>query len=199
MTHKISFNKISHFSVFSSFILLFILGISVSSFKSNTHEKINAPKSTVPSVEIKTLDNQTINIQDALNKEGYTIISFWATWCKPCIAELSAINDEYTDWQEETGVKVIAISIDDARSKVRIPTIVNGKNWEFEVYSDENSDLKRALNVQNVPHTFIINPQGEIVWQHTSYNPGGEAHYIQFVKEEMAKEKEEKNTDSDNK
>lgn len=186
------------FSIFSSFILLFVIGITLSSFNmtNSINKKIVSPKSTVPSVSIKTLKNQTVDIQETLNKEGYTIISFWATWCKPCISELSAINDEYIDWQEETGVKVVAISIDDARSKIRIPTIVNGKNWAFEVYSDENSDLKRALNVQNVPHTFIVNAEGEIVWQHTSYNPGDEAHYIEFIKEELAKQKDS-DTDSD--
>lgn len=188
-------NRIKY-SLSLSFLLISILAISLSSFVSNktTEKEMKSPKSSVPAVDIKTLQNQTINIQEALNKEGYTIISFWATWCKPCIAELTAVNDEYMDWQEETGVKVVAVSIDDARSKIRIPTIVNGKNWEFEVYSDENSDLKRALNVQNVPHTFIINPEGEIVWQHTSYNPGDEEHYIEFIREDMKKE-----TDSDTK
>ncbi len=187
--------KINHikFSIFSSLIILFVVGICLSSFTTN---KIASPKSTVPSVSIKTLKNQSIDIQETLNKEGYTIISFWATWCKPCISELSAINDEYIDWQDETGVKVVAISIDDARSKDRIQTISNGKNWGFEVYSDENSDLKRALNVQNVPHTFIVDAAGEIVWQHTSYNPGDEAHYIEFIKEELAKQKEG-DTDAD--
>ncbi len=175
-------------SILASLVLLFVTGVSLSSF--TTGKEMLALKATVPSVSVKTLTNQTIDIQETLNKEGYTIISFWATWCKPCISELSAINDEYIDWQEETGVKVIAISIDDARSKIRIPTIVNGKNWQFEVYSDENSDLKRALNVQNVPHTFIISPKGEIVWQHTSYNPGDEAKYIEFIKTEMAKQKD---------
>ncbi len=191
MTTKKNYIKIS---VFSSLLFLFLMGISLSSFTIN--KKALSPKSTVPSVTIKTLKNQTINIQETLNKEGYTIISFWATWCKPCISELSAINDEYIDWQEETGVKVVAVSVDDARSKMRIPTIANGKNWAFEVYSDENSDLKRALNVQNVPHTFIVNSKGEIVWQHTSYNPGDEAHYIEFIKEELAKEKETMTTDT---
>ena len=175
-------------SILSSLVLLFIVGVSISSFTMT--KSVLSSKSTVPSVSVKTLTNQTIDIQEVLNKEGYTIISFWATWCKPCISELSAINDEYIDWQEETGVKVIAISIDDARSKIRIPTIVNGKNWEFEVYSDENSDLKRALNVQNIPHTFIVDTKGEIVWQHTSYNPGDEAKYIEFIKSELAKQKE---------
>lgn len=193
MTIKIN-NRHFKGSIFTFFIVLLVGGISLSSF--TPLDKILSPKSTVPSVSIKTLTNQTIDIQDALNKEGYTIISFWATWCKPCISELSAINDEYTDWQEETGVKVIAISIDDARSKIRIPTIVNGKNWQFEVFSDENSDLKRALNVQNVPHTFIVDAKGEIVWQHTSYNPGNEVEYIEFIKGELAKQKEG-NTDSD--
>ena len=115
-----------------------------------------------------------MNTTDILNKDGLTVINFWATWCKPCVLELNTISETYEDWQEETGIKIIAVSIDDARNSVKVARFVNGKGWEYEVYIDENSDLKRALNVNNVPHTFLINAKGEIVWQHNSYTPGDE-------------------------
>ncbi len=111
------------------------------------------------------------------------IISFWATWCKPCNRELNTIKDVYEDWQEETGVKLIAISIDDARSASRVKPHVDGNDWPYEVYIDQNSDLKRAMGVVNVPHTFILNGEGEIVWQHTGYQDGGEEEVIAKVKE----------------
>jgi peroxiredoxin len=147
-------------------------------------------KLAIPAIAIKDIEGNTVNIQDYINKGAPTIISFWATWCKPCISELTAINEEYQDWQEETGVKLLAISTDDARSRTRIPTIVKGKNWNFEVFNDENGELKRALGVQNMPHTFILDKNGKVVWQHASYNPGDEAEYYEVLKKLVAESAE---------
>ena len=110
------------------------------------------------------------------------IISLWATWCKPCIAELLAIADEYEDWVEETGVKLYAISIDDAKTSSRVAPFVKGKGWEYTVLLDVNSDFKRAMNVNDVPYMCILNGNGEIVWQHTSYAPGSEEEVHEIIK-----------------
>jgi alkyl hydroperoxide reductase subunit AhpC len=98
---------------------------------------------------------------------------------------LNTIKEVYEEWQEETGVKIIAVSIDDARGASRVKPLVNGSGWEYEVYIDQNQDLKRAMNVVNVPHTFIINGKGEIVWQHTSFVEGSEEELIELVKKVM--------------
>lgn len=135
----------------------------------------------LPSANVKTLKGEVVNT-NTLNNDGKPmIISFWATWCKPCIRELMTINDEYEDWQEETGVKLIAISIDDARTMNKVAPFVNGKGWEYEVYIDSNADFKRAMNVNNVPHTFLLNGDGEVVWQHNSYAPGDEEELYENV------------------
>ena len=141
----------------------------------------------LPSVDIKTLTGETFNTSDITN-DGPIFMSFWATWCKPCIKELIAIDENYIDWQEETGLKVYAISIDDTKSSSRVAPFVNGRAWEFEVLLDINSDFKRAMNVINVPHSFILDKNGKVVWQHTAYSPGDEDEIYEIIKKLAAKE-----------
>lgn len=133
-------------------------------------------------ITIKTLDGKTVETSVIQNDGKPIIVSFWATWCKPCNRELNAIKEVYEEWQEETGVKLVAISIDDTRSASKVKPHVDGNGWEYEVYLDQNQDFKRAMNVVNVPHTFLINGKGEIVWQHTAYVDGSEEELFELVK-----------------
>lgn len=135
----------------------------------------------VPAIKIKDLKGNLVDASTLENDGKPVVISFWATWCKPCIRELNAINDEYVDWVDETGVKIIAISIDDSRQSSKVRPFVTSQGWEYDVYLDENSELRRALNVNNIPHTFLLNGDGEIVWEHNGYLPGDEDHLYELV------------------
>ena len=137
---------------------------------------------TIPSVDVKTLDGKTFNTSTISNEGKPIIISFWATWCKPCVKELSAIAENYTDWQSETGVKLYAVSIDDSKSMDRVGPYANSKSWEYEILLDPNGDFKRAMNVVNVPHTFLVDSAGKIVYQHTTYADGDEKLIYEKVK-----------------
>ena len=133
-----------------------------------------AQNKTLPNIEVKTLDGSKFNITKIENEGSPMVISFWATWCKPCKKELNNIAEVYEDWQEETGVKLIAVSIDDTRSMSKVAPYVNSSAWEYEIYLDPNGDLKRAMGVSTVPHTFVLNNKNEIVWQHRGYIDGDE-------------------------
>lgn len=135
---------------------------------------------SLPNAEIVNLQGQIIDAAELKNPGSPLIISFWATWCKPCINELNAFHDYFIDL-EYTGLKVLAISIDDSRTMSRVAPFVAGEAWDYEVYLDPNSNFRRAMGVNNIPHTFLIDDKGSIVWQANKYIPGEEEELAKKV------------------
>ena len=156
----------------NNFFYIFCLAISLG---------LNA-QNPLPDVNLKTLMGKTISTTEISNNNKLMVISLWATWCVPCKNELDAIAEVYEDWVDDTGVSLFAVSIDDSRTSKRIKPMINGKDWEFEILLDENSDLKRAFGVSTVPFTVLIK-NGKIVYKHTGYTPGYENElYDQILK-----------------
>ena len=128
----------------------------------------------LPNVDVKKIDGSSFNFKNIDNNGNPIVISFWATWCKPCTKELNNIAELYEDWQDETNVKLVAVSIDDRRSQSKVAPYVNSSGWEYEIYIDPNSDLKRAMRVSTGPHTFLLDKNKQIIWQHRGYVEGDE-------------------------
>ena len=152
----------------------FILFIAITLFSST----LNAQQS-IPNITLKTVNGVKVQSNEFLNQDRFTIISFWATWCIPCINELDAINELYPLWKDKN-IDVVAISTDDARSKKRVRPLVSGKNWVFEIYSDTNQEFKRALNVGGIPHT-IVAYGSKIIYRRIGYSPGEEKDLFNII------------------
>lgn len=160
-----------NFIRFSSTLLLFVLFAFGATAQSE-----------MPKVDLKTLDGENVNITDYTNKGKITVVSFWATWCKPCQKELEAVSEIYPDWQEDYDVQLVAITIDTRRQLSKVPALVETKGWEFDVLSDANQAMRNALNFQSIPYTLLVDQNGKIVYEHSGYLPGDEFELEEKIK-----------------
>lgn len=137
----------------------------------------------IASAELKTLEQETVDLADILKENDLTVISFWATWCKPCQAELDAVADLYPEWQEDLGVQIVAITIDTQRQLGKVPGLLSTKGWEYTVLSDANNVMRNQLGFQAIPQTYVVNSEGTVLYSHSGYSPGDEYDLEDKLKE----------------
>lgn len=134
-----------------------------------------AQQTELPTTIIQDLKGQKVNFNTIFEPGKVTLVSIWATWCMPCIKEIKNINANIKQWQEETpDFNYVIISIDDTRALTQVKSMVKSQKWNFPTYLDPNSDLKRSLNFEIPPFTFIVDKEGKIVFMHSGYEEGGE-------------------------
>ena len=138
----------------------------------------------VPSVVVENSKGETVDTKSLVEAGTPMILSFWSTSCKPCIRELDAIYDALPDWLEEVDFRVVAVSTDDSRLLAKAKSFAEGRGWgeEYTLLFDKNQDFMRAMNVSVVPHVFVLDSKGKVVYSHTSYVPGGELEVFEAVK-----------------
>lgn len=137
---------------------------------------------SIPSAEVKTLDGQSVDIQQYATNGKITVISFWATWCAPCKKELDAIAELYDEWQKEYDMELVAITMDTQRALAKVKPMVESKGWPFIILSDANQVLRNSLNFQTIPQTFLLDKEGNIVYTHSGYVPGDEYELEEKIK-----------------
>lgn len=137
----------------------------------------------LPTTIVRDISGKQVPFNEAFEKGKVTLVSFWATWCIPCKQEIKNIKTKLPDWKKEADFNYMTVSIDDSRATAMVKTYSKSQGWDFPVYLDPNSDLKRSLNFQNVPFTMIVDKEGKIVMQHTGYEEGSENDLIKKIKE----------------
>lgn len=154
--------------------------VGFTSPNTNTSKKL-------PDITITDLQGKPVKIQEYVKGSQLTVLSFWATWCSPCKRELDAIQELYPDWIEAHDVRLVAITIDNSRALTQVRPIVEEKGWEFDILVDSKQELQQALNFVAIPQTFLVDAEGNILFQHEGYTPGDEYELEDIIKEHAAK------------
>jgi len=139
-------------------------------FTYSQDEKMNNFR--IPDVEIQKLDGTNFMTSEIQNDGNPFLICFWKTCCNSNVKYMDALSEIYEDLQDDYNVKIFAISIDDSRSARNVRPFVNGKDWDFDVFIDQNGDFRRSMNVGTTPYTFIFDGDKNLVWQKVGYGEG---------------------------
>ncbi len=127
--------------------------------------------SDVTNFKLLNLRNQQVELAKLL-KDGPVLLDFWATWCKPCLKGFPKLNALHKKYGEK-GLTVVGINEDGARSQSKVKPFVRSLRIKFPVLIDSNNEVMRKLQVQVLPTTILIAPNGMVVARHVGYSPDG--------------------------
>ena len=140
---------------------------------------------TAPNFKLVNLDGKYIELSKETGN-GPILLSFWATWCKPCLEEMAEFNKIYEQLKDK-GFKLLAISTDTEKSIAKVKPYIKSKGYEFPVLLDSNSDAARKYFAQQMPYTVIIDKDGKIVYSHLGYMKGDEKKVESLILELLEK------------
>lgn len=139
----------------------------------------------------------------AQNFEGkWTLLTFWAIWCGPCMEELPALNQLGQQWQGPE-FNIVTVNIDDVHSEnfEAARRFLTANSIILPTLFDKTGDLKKAFGVTELPRHFLINPEKKIVWQATGAYKWNEAkardQLMKLMENETEKEDSTESPDQD--
>lgn len=110
-------------------------------------------------------NGKSVSLKD--NQDKIVLINFWATWCKPCVAEmpdLSAISEELSG----KDFKMIGVSIDKTADINKVSDFLKARPVSYTIVYG-NDDISNAFGeadgkpIEGIPTTYIIDKKGKIV------------------------------------
>ncbi len=127
----------------------------------------NAKKADVgskaPDFSAPTPSGEMLALNDVLGK--YTIIDFWASWCRPCRIENPNVVKVYNQYHDK-GLNIISVSLDKENQRERwLKAIKDDKMDWYHVSNLKfwNDPIAKMYNVRSIPATFLLDEEGNII------------------------------------
>jgi thiol-disulfide isomerase/thioredoxin len=122
---------------------------------------------------LDTVSGETVNFHETLAK-GPVVISFWATWCRPCLKELPHLNRMAGEFAGR--VTFLAVNADNSKAVAKVAPFIQAQGFEnLIVPLDTGAELQQLLQVGGIlPFTIVFDEQGREIYRHIGYKEGDE-------------------------
>ena len=117
-------------------------------------------QTSMPNINIKTLEGKTINSKTTYNKNGLTVYSFWATWCVPCVKEMPSFENLYRRYRSQ-GLTLLAVSLDKGDS-TKVQEFADKHKLSFPILLDTKGVAEKLYPSFSIPFTYVIDKQGRV-------------------------------------
>lgn len=108
---------------------------------------------------LMSLDGEEVVLSELQGK--YVLVNFWATWCIPCRKEMPYLQEVFEAHEDQ--ITVLAINMNEDAERVR--PFIEEFGYTYPILLDPSDELAAEHNVRGLPVSFIVGPEGEIVYR----------------------------------
>ncbi len=119
-----------------------------------------------PTATLKTLEGKDFNLEDLKGK--VVVLSFWASWCRPCRGEMPELDRVYSDFKDK-GVVVVGVNVD--RESAKAQAFLRAHPVSFPILLDPNALLLGRYDVGSMPTSYVIDRKGVVRKKTVGYRP----------------------------
>jgi thiol-disulfide isomerase/thioredoxin len=117
-----------------------------------------------PAFVAQSIDGKVVDLQQQKGKVVF--INFWATWCPPCLGELTAINTLYQKVKNDPNIVFLSVDVDNTLAKSA--ELLQNRGYQFPVYGGHLEGLPKSFFSGIIPTTIVIDKKGQILFNHTN-------------------------------
>jgi len=171
----IALSKIGRIMKLQIFCVVFLAMFLVASAPGQNIKTKMAPDFTLPN-----MDGKRVTLSDNFG-DGPIYISFWATWCKPCLEEMKILERLYRKYNDR-GFRIFAINTEGARAKGKIKSFVKSNGFSFDILIDRDGEVfRRRYKGFAMPFSVMTDPQGKVIFSAVGFKPGDEEHIEKLI------------------
>ena len=123
---------------------------------------------SAPDFNLRNLQGERVNLKTLLTK-GPVLLDFWATYCKPCVKAMPKLQEIHEKYGK-SGLTVLGVNVDGPRGQNRVKPFLRARRVNFPIALDSDSAVMRRMQVNVLPTTLLITPDGEIALRQVGYN-----------------------------
>lgn len=141
-------------------VVITITGLAYAGMFATSTSRVS-PGSPAPDFHAVTLDAHPVSKTIADYRGQVVLLNLWATWCGPCELEMPSIEALYRDYGP-SGLKVVAVAVDDPGFEQRVRDFVARKGLTFEILSEGSGKIEADYETRGIPATYLIGRDGLI-------------------------------------
>jgi cytochrome c biogenesis protein CcmG/thiol:disulfide interchange protein DsbE len=144
----------------------------------------NIKTKMAPDFTLPDMDGNRVTLSDNFG-HGPIYISFWATWCKPCIEEMKILERLYAKFGDR-GLRIFAINTEGARARGKIKSFVRSNGFTFDILIDRDGEVfRRKYKGFAIPFSIMTDPQGKVIFSALGFRPGDEKHIEELIQQHL--------------
>ncbi len=151
----------------------------------------NIKTKMAPDFNLPDMDGKRVTLSDNFG-EGPIYISFWATWCRPCLEEMKILEGLYKKYGDR-GFRIFAINTEGARARAKIKSFVKSNGFSFDILIDRDGEVfRRKYKGFAMPFSVMTDPQGKIIYSAVGFKPGDEEHIEELILQHLPRVEDDK-------
>ncbi len=166
----------------ATFLLFIFAAFQANAQSEEEKSTLIFPGQTSPAFTYTNASGQQIHSDELKGK--VVLLTFFATWCGPCMKELPHVQTEiYDRFGSNKDFTLLVIGREHTAEELK--TFNEKKNFTFPLIADPKREIYSNFATQYIPRNFLIDKTGKVIYNSVGFNENDFNELVEAIAKEL--------------